>query len=25
LIDASLHIAGLCYFSLDELRYEYPE
>mgnify|MGYP000110811638 CR=1 FL=1 len=25
LLDASLHIAGLCCFSLDELRYEYPE
>jgi error-prone DNA polymerase len=25
LLDASLHIAGLCHFSLDELRYEYPE
>jgi len=25
LLDASLHIAGLCHFSLDELHYEYPE
>jgi len=25
LLDASLRIAGLCHFSLDELRYEYPE
>ncbi len=25
LIEASAQIAGLCHFSLDELRYEYPE
>jgi error-prone DNA polymerase len=25
LLAATLHIAGLCNFSLDELRYEYPE
>ncbi len=25
LLDESQHIAGLCRFSLDELRYEYPE
>ena len=25
LLDETLHIAGLCNFSLDELRYEYPE
>jgi error-prone DNA polymerase len=25
LLDESLHIASLCHFSLDELRYEYPE
>ena len=25
LLDTSLHIAGLCHFSLDELRYEYPQ
>ncbi len=25
LLDETLHIASLCHFSLDELRYEYPE
>ncbi len=25
LLEQTLHIAGLCQFSLDELRYEYPE
>ena len=25
LLEASIRIAGLCHFSLDELRYEYPE